>query len=446
MFKKLRNRLLLTNLLITAALITGCFAVIFIMMERNVTRNIDMSLNAALNMITDRPHSDRPEGPELRDEQLPAGHSEESQEAPPQEGEAPLGGATRRHDGDPFSSILMYSVDDSGNVTDLSFGFTLTDETVLEEINVLIPQIAAEGRGNGRVSVDGTVLEYKTRRYANGCAVALGVFNAEHGMLQRLLIVLILIEIFALGLALLISLISANRSIRPVEDSYNKQKQFVADASHELKTPLTTINTNIDVLLSHEDSLIRDEKKWLLYIKTESERMAKLTNDLLYLARLDHGESIIYGETSFSEAAESVLLAMEAVAFERSITIDERIDEGVNVKASPDQLRQLVMILMDNAIKYTPKGGRISVTLNGGRDAVLKVRNSGTGIDKEDMKQIFERFYRSDKSRARESGGYGLGLAIAKAITESVGGEISVSSKRNEYTEFAVSIPSERRK
>ena len=84
--------------------------------------------------------------------------------------------------------------------------------------------------------------------------------------------------------------------------------------------------------------------------------------------------------------------------------------------------------------------------MNGGRDAVLKVRNSGTGIDKEDMKQIFERFYRSDKSRARESGGYGLGLAIAKAITESVGGEISVSSKRNEYTEFAVSIPSERRK
>ena len=446
MFKKLRNRLLLTNLLITAALITCCFAVIFIMMERNVTRNIDMSLNAALNMITDRPHSDRPEGPELRGEQLPDGYGEEPQEAPPQEDEAPLGGAARRHDGDPFSSILMYSVDDSGNVTDLSFGFTLTDETVLEEINVLIPQIAAEGRENGRVSVDGTVLEYKTRRYADGCAVALGVFSAEHGMLQRLLIVLILIEIFALGLALLISLISANRSIRPVEDSYNKQKQFVADASHELKTPLTTINTNIDVLLSHEDSLIRDEKKWLLYIKTESERMAKLTNDLLYLARLDHDESIIYGETSFSEAAESVLLAMEAVAFERNITIDEHIDEDVTVKASPDQLRQLVMILTDNAIKYTPKGGRISVSLSGGRDAVLRVRNSGAGIDKEDMKQIFERFYRSDKSRARESGGYGLGLAIAKAITESFGGEISVSSKLNEYTEFEVSIPSERRR
>ena len=108
------------------------------------------------------------------------------------------------------------------------------------------------------------------------------------------------------------------------------------------------------------------------------------------------------------------------------------------VAASPDQLKQLVMILMDNAIKYTPDGGRIRISLTGGKEATLKVRNSGSGIDKEDMKQLFERFYRSDKSRARESGGYGLGLAIAKAITESFGGEIEVASKIDEYTEFTV--------
>lgn len=443
MFKKLRNRLLLTNLLITAALITGCFTVIFIMMEQNVSRNTSMALTGALDMLTDMARSEK-----LNDTDAPPPAQESTRsphETPPPNDNDPDPGRPKRGNTQ-FSSILMYTVDSYGNITDRSFGLSLTNETVLEQIKNLIPEIISKDVESGNISVNGTNLEYKIRRYSGGSALALGEFSAEHAILQRLMIVLVLIEIFALGLTLFISLIIANRSIRPVEDSYNKQKQFVADASHELKTPLTTINTNIDVLLSHEDSLIRDEKKWLMYIRSENERMVKLTNDLLYLARLDHDENTVYSDTSFSDAAESVILAMEAVAFERNITVNENIDDGVIVKASPEQLRQLIMILMDNAIKYTPDGGMISVSLSRGRDAVLKIRNSGAGIDKDDIKQIFERFYRSDRSRARESGGYGLGLAIAKAITENFGGVISVSSKVNEYTEFYVSIPAEKHK
>ena len=262
-------------------------------------------------------------------------------------------------------------------------------------------------------------------------------------MLRNLFLILLLVGVVALTVAFLIRLSSANRSIKPVEESYNKQKQFVADASHELKTPLTTINTNVDVLLSHQENTIGEEKKWLDYIKTETERMAKLTNDLLYLARIDHDDrNVIFSKVSFSEAAESVILLMEAVIFENNVNLTYDITPDLFVNSSTEQLKQLVMILLDNAVKYTPKSGDINITLtHESSDAVLTVRNTGVGISEDAQKQIFERFYREDKSRARESGGYGLGLAIAKAITTACKGSIKVYSKKNEYTEFTVKIP-----
>jgi signal transduction histidine kinase len=277
----------------------------------------------------------------------------------------------------------------------------------------------------------------------DGYVIAFTECFAEHAMLRNLFLILLLVAVAALTGAFLISLFSAKRSIRPVEESFNRQKQFVADASHELKTPLTTINTNVDVLLSHQDSRIGDERKWLDYIKTETERMTKLTNDLLYLAKLDHDDNnIMFSKVSFSEAAESIILVMEAVLFEKDINLTYNITPNVYVNGSSEQLKQVVMILFDNAVKYTPKSGNISISLTAETgDAVLRVRNSGEGISEDAQKHIFDRFYREDKSRARESGGYGLGLAIAKAAVTSCKGTIRVNSEKNTYTEFTVKIP-----
>ena len=171
--------------------------------------------------------------------------------------------------------------------------------------------------------------------------------------------------------------------------------------------------------------------------------MTKLSNDLLYLARIDHEVgNVIFSKVSFSEAAESVILLMEAVIFENNVNLTYDITPDLFVNGSTEQLKQLVMILLDNAVKYTPKSGDINITLtHESSDAVLTVRNTGVGISEDAQKQIFERFYREDKSRARESGGYGLGLAIAKAITTACKGSIKVYSKKNEYTEFTVKIP-----
>ena len=276
------------------------------------------------------------------------------------------------------------------------------------------------------------ISSYETDTSGNEIAVyylSISNINTQIGMLQKLIITLSIVLLAALILVFLICLFFANRSIKPIEDAWNKQNQFIADASHELKTPLTTINTNIDLLMTHGDSTINEEKKWLNYIKDESTRMAKLTNDLLYLAKVDHSSenNIIKSTFSFSSAAENVILTTEAVIYEKSLNLVEDLDDEIYISGDESQIKQLVLILLDNAIKYTNQGGTIEVTLKklDNKTARFIIKNTGNGIPPEDISKIFDRFYRSDKSRDRKSGGYGLGLSIAKSIVVSHKGTIN---------------------
>ena len=431
MFKKLRNKLLIINTLIIAALVLSSFSVIYIMTAQNVNKSISQKLDRAIEFIRpdhnprqkdnmQKPIDDVPPNPNTVDPNADNINKSDKQK---QE----------------FSLTFTVTTDTDGNVEKVNAPFDLTEDFYTDKINNII--YGSEDKGQIRSS--NGYWSYKVVPLDTGFIIAFTECQAEHAMLRNLFLILLLVGVVALTVAFLISLSSANRSIKPVEESYNKQKQFVADASHELKTPLTTINTNVDVLLSHQENTIGEEKKWLDYIKTETERMAKLTNDLLYLARIDHDDrNVIFSKVSFSEAAESVILLMEAVIFENNVNLTYDITPDLFVNGSTEQLKQLVMILLDNAVKYTPKSGDINITLtHESSDAVLTVRNTGVGISEDAQKQIFERFYREDKSRARESGGYGLGLAIAKAITTACKGSIKVYSKKNKYTEFTVKIP-----
>ena len=322
--------------------------------------------------------------------------------------------------------------------------FSIESEFYKDIISDVIDKYTEGAKLSGTVrELNNEIWEYRAEKTPEGYSITFLEISSERAFLRNLIIALLIVGIAALSVAFLISLYFANGSIRPVEESYNRQKQFIADASHELKTPLTTINTNVDVLLSRDDT-DAEERKWLGYVKDETERMTKLTNDLLYLAKLDHGSEagVMLSRVSFSEAAESVILLMEAVIFEKNINMSYDITPDLYVKGSNEQLKQLVMILLDNAVKYTPKDGDIKITLaRDSSDASFVIRNTGEGIAEDAQKQIFERFYREDRSRSRESGGYGLGLAIARAITTTCGGSIRVSSKKNEFTEFTVKIP-----
>ncbi len=422
MFKKLRNKMLIVNTLIIASLVLGSFSVIYLMTAQNIERGINQRLHQSLDIV-------RMSHKMERNPHMPKGEDFPPQGQPPQR---------QNHARDMFSMTFTVITDAEGNIVQENIPFDIDEDFYSDKILSILHNSLP-----GTIKSENGLWKYSVATINNGFAIAFTEVQDEYIILRNLVIILLFVGLVALAITFLISLFFANRSIKPVEESYNKQKQFVADASHELKTPLTTINTNVDVLLSHPESTIGNERKWLEYIKTESQRMTKLTNDLLYLARLDHSEgNVIMSKVSFSDAAENVILLMEAVAFEKDVNLAYDIQPDLYVKGSMEQLKQVVMILLDNAIKYTPKKGDIKISLkqeNG--DAVLTVHNTGEGISEEAQKQIFERFYREDKSRARESGGYGLGLAIAKAVVKQCKGSIKVSSKKNEYTLFTVRIP-----
>lgn len=439
MFKKLRNKLLIVNTLIIAALLLGSFSVIYIITARNTNRDINDKLDHSINFALSNHNTRRDAAPVNNGATPPQIPEGERQPMPEGERQPSPEEDTRGARDKQFSPTFSVMTDREGNITKEEMPFELDDTFYKDKISGII---SAE-KVTGNIKSDSGIWRYKVRAYGDGYIAAFTEINAEQTTLRNLLIALLLVMTAAIIIAFLISLVNANRSIKPVEESYNKQKQFVADASHELKTPLATINTNVDVLMSHESSTIGEEKKWLNYIKAEAERMTKLTNDLLYLARLDHDENkVTESRVSFSEAAEGVLLLTEAMAFEKNINMEYDITPDLFVKGSVEQIKQVVLILVDNALKYTPAKGNIRVTLREkDNSAVLRVYNTGEGISEEAQKHIFERFYREDKSRARESGGYGLGLAIAHAIVTDHKGTISVESKKNDLTIFTVKLP-----
>lgn len=228
----------------------------------------------------------------------------------------------------------------------------------------------------------------------------------------------------------------AKRIVQPLEESYQKQKQFISDAGHELKTPISVVNANSE-MLSREIG----ENKWLSNIQYENSRMASLVNQLLELARTEN-VSASMSKVDFSRLVVGGTLPFESIVFERGLILDYSVEEGITVYGNGDQLGQLVSILLDNALEHSMDGGTIRISLKRERNsAILSVSNLGEPIPEEQRIQIFERFYRGDMSRTGGANHYGLGLAIAKAIVTAHRGKIAVSCNDN-ITEFSATIPS----
>lgn len=240
-----------------------------------------------------------------------------------------------------------------------------------------------------------------------------------------------------------LSFFLARMSLRPVEHAFSEQQRFVQDASHELKTPLTVILANLSILKSHPDATIREEQRWLQNTEAEARRMQELTERLLFLAKTDATRlPTARKRLSLSTLVESTALPFTALAFERSLTLETEIQPGLSVQGDAQTLAQLLVILIDNALKYAAPKTTVTVHLiRSKKQALLSVHNEGEIIPKDALPHLFDRFFRVDKSRARAAGGYGLGLAIAKAIALSHGGNIRAESSACAGTSFFVSLP-----
>ena len=227
----------------------------------------------------------------------------------------------------------------------------------------------------------------------------------------------------------------AKRIVNPLEESYYRQKQFISDAGHELKTPVAVVSANAELLAREFGS-----SQWLANIQYENERMGALVTQLLELARTENVSPQMEC-VDFSRLAAGEALPFESIAFENGMILESNIVDEVQVSGNSIQLKQLISILLDNAIRHCQDGGAVQIMLKTEKNtAVLSVVNDGEEIPKDQRKKIFERFYRTDQARNSESGNYGLGLAIARAIVTAHKGRIEVLCHDGKV-KFAVRIP-----
>ncbi len=259
----------------------------------------------------------------------------------------------------------------------------------------------------------------------------------EHEALSKLLAGLLIGGAGGLALAGVGGWWLAGKSLRPVQVAFNRQHAFVSDASHELRTPLAVIRANAEFLQQEqpENPEVRD-------IISETDRLSSLVDALLAVARDDDSVRADHLPVDLSEVIAATVASFHPLAEEHGLALTHAEPSGLIVLGDREQLRQVLVILLDNAVRYTPAGGRIHVQARpDGREALLTVHDTGIGITEAALERVFERFYRADEARNRQSGGVGLGLAIARELVTRHGGKISVTSTEGAGSTFEIRLP-----
>ena len=258
------------------------------------------------------------------------------------------------------------------------------------------------------------------------------VLNALTLLLQS-----VLVGVCALLAMFILVFLFSGKAVAPVVESLEKQKRFITDAGHELKTPLAVISANIDVL-----EIESGKSEWTESIRNQVKRMTELVKNLLTLSRMDEEKpNIAFNNVDLSQIVKDVSSSFEPVASSNNKTYRVNIEDDIHILGDKNTLTQLTSLLLDNAIKYSSDNGSISVNLTKEKAITLKVSNTCDTIPSGNLDRLFDRFYRADSSRARETGGYGIGLSVARAITASHKGTIEAVREGNDTICFVVNFP-----
>lgn len=300
-----------------------------------------------------------------------------------------------------------------------------------DEIEEYVNLVLISNENTGKIDN----VSYIFEETQNGKIIAFANQSIQNELLDELKYVSFIISIISIIILSIIVVILSKIVTKPIETAFEKQKRFVSDSGHELKTPLSILSANADML-----EMEQGENQWLTQIKEQAVRMSKLIHELLTLARTeDMSASIQFNEFDLSQTILNTALPLEMLAFDQKKEFEFDIEENVIYKGNEKRISEMIEALMDNAIKYADEDSKIMLKLQQkGNRRIIEIGNKGRGIKEEDKKQLFEKFYRTDGSRARETGGYGLGLSIVKNIVDIHKGKIEIDTKSKDYIIFRI--------
>ena len=413
MIKKLRIRITAVIMAGLTLLIATVVVGIYIFMQHSETEETDAVVTSALNAVQ-RENPDR-----------------ESKTPPSKSG-------TKREKNSSSRSWISVLISSSGKAKEVVFSSSYNKPDNEDEISEAAEIIAAQGSENGYILLSDVSYRYFVKQSGSRTRVIFIDRTNQIETMGRLLIVLIAVGIGALVVLFPISVLVSGWIVKPISRAWSSQKEFFANASHELKTPLTVISANIDVITSEPDKTVSEQEKWFEYIKSETVKMSKLINQMLYLSKDDREETkLLMSEFSASEAIEGVCLATEALAFENGHTLVTDIEPDISCTGDREMIERLANILIDNAIRHSVGCEEVKVELHRRKNRnIFTVSNKGEYIPPEKLSRLFDRFYRTDKSRTSATGGFGLGLSIAKAIADKHKGTLAAASSPDGLTTF----------
>ncbi|MBO4862906.1 MAG: HAMP domain-containing histidine kinase [Eubacterium sp.] len=468
---KLRRQFIITMMSIVTIFLVTIFAVQCISSWRTTRTISDNALKIAMDRLARNnwkesdsdffpwfmPENDDnlPERPDSTDS------SDESAPAIPDV--FPQGGRMMDNFGDRTTrtAVLVVKVDEAGNVTSVRNEMFYMGDSYIDEVVKETPYETKESyEPSTDLSADPSTdfangsptrtaiktyhlpdyhLRYAVHREGSDTYIAYVDQTENDSTLADLIKNAILISLAVIIVMFILSLFLSKRVLHPVEKAWEDQKRFVADASHELKTPLAVVLSNTDMVIKSKDKNSEKNMKRLDNIKNESDRMKELVSELLEVARGDlSNKELIREDVNLSELTEDIILVWDPICYEADRTLENDIEEDLHITGDPSKLRRLIDILIDNAIKYSFEKSTISVSLKKSSKHInLVVTNKGTPLSEDECRKIFERFYRADKSR-ESTPGYGLGLAIAESVTAEHNGHITASSDGIDTNTFTV--------
>ena len=448
MLRTYRRNFVVFTMAVIGAVLAAVFVFLGVYMHREARSELNNTMQQVLRPLDEptgkfrRLGDDRgkPDGEPLPDGETRADGEEATDgEAPPDGerfGERPDGDKLFHDDGalaDGEGIVTVFYTPSTGEISVQGDGGDLGEDVIAEAAKAVAESDEQSG------TLDGYGLYYVKQEIGDSCKIALADTSYVKDRTAKSAIVLAVIYVAAMGALLILTVHLAKRAAKPMENAVEMERQFVADISHDLKTPITVILANNSILSANKDETVGSQSQWIESTSDAAHGMMELISRMLTLSALDAKDTPeeLY-PVDLSSVCEKTALQMESVAFDRGIALESDVAEGVTVNATKEYAERIVGALVENALKYEGAGGCVDLTLSVEKKrAALRVHNASSYIDEADIGHVFERFYRADRSRT-ETAGHGLGLPIVKRQVELIGASIAVESTRENGTTFTV--------